>query len=130
MTYGTTGLIVIIILGLLVPIVGALVWQIRATSKAFTAEIAASREERERQAELTDRAFSEISTRYREERREDSDRYERLSIAQVSTLGEQSNAMRKLCSALEQRPCIVGTGGLLNNPSRDASDGEESDSKG
>lgn len=111
LAYGTPGLIALIILGLLVPIVGALVWQLRVMGKGFTDEVRESRLERE-----------QMSNSYREERGEDAARLERVTGALVTRSEQQTVAMHQLCRALEQRPCIIKTGGLLTNPGEETAD--------
>jgi len=111
LAYGTPGLIVVIVLGLLVPIVAALVWQLRVMGKGFTDEVRESRVERE-----------QMSQNYREERHEDAGRLERVTGALVTRSEQQTAAMHQLCRALEQRPCIVKAGGLLSNPGEEAAD--------
>ena len=101
--YGPMGLIVIVILALLVPLSVAFFLYVRKIAGAFTDEIKASREER-----------AAIDKANRAERADTADRYERLVNTQSEAMADNSRSMRQLCRALEQRPCIVHTGGLLN----------------
>jgi len=101
--YGPMGLIVIVIVVLLVPLIGAFFWYVKKIATAFTDEIKAGREER-----------SDIGTASRQERTETADRYERLVNQQSAAMADNSRSLRQLCRALEQRPCILHTGGLLN----------------
>jgi len=106
--YGPMGLIVIVITLLLVPLIGAFFWYVRKIAGAFTDEIKAGREER-----VT------IAKAGREEREDTANRYERLVNTQSAAMADTSHSMRQLCRALEQRPCIVNTGGLLNGEAKE-----------
>ncbi len=103
LAYGPTGLIVIVILALLVPLVAAFLWYVKKIATAFTDEIKASRAER-----------AEIGGANRQERAENAERYERLVGQQTEAMRDNARSQRMLCRALEQRPCIINTGGLLN----------------
>lgn len=91
LAYGPLGLIVIVVLVILVPLVAAIVWHMRSSSRAFTDELAAARDERS----------------------ETGARYERLVEAHTEGVRDQSNALRQLASALENRPCLTKNGPLL-----------------
>jgi len=103
--YGPMGLIVIVIVLLLVPLSAVFFWYVRKMAGAFTDEIQAGRVER-----------VSIAAEGRKEREDTANRYERLVNTQSAAMADTSHSMRQLCRALEQRPCIVNTGGLLNGP--------------